>query len=124
MPNGLTRVPQSPPPPLDRFTWIVRTADLAMRLFYSTPRSGTLRTTWVTPATLWFAYLAAIGCVVIGVLCASQHLIALALWAAVLTIVILGVLALACTAIACTGTLQRIYSDASRVGRPRAGPRD
>jgi hypothetical protein len=110
MPNGLTRVPESPPPPLDSLTWIVRVADLAMRLFYSTPRSGTLRTTWVTPATLWFSYLAAIECIVIGILFASQDLIALAIWAVLLTSVSLGVLALACAAIALTGTLQRVYS--------------
>jgi hypothetical protein len=110
MPNGLTRVPESPPPPLDDFTRIVRVADLAMKLFYSTPKSGTLRTTWVTPATLWFSYLAAVGCIVIAFLCASQYLIALALWEVLLAIVICGVLALSCSAIACTGTLQRIYS--------------
>jgi hypothetical protein len=110
MPNGLTRVPKSPPPPLEDFTWIVRVADLAMKLFYSTPKSGTLRTTWVTLATLWCSYLATIGCIVIAILCAVQFRNTVALWVVLLTIVICGVLALSCAAIACAGTLQRIFS--------------
>jgi hypothetical protein len=62
MPNRLTRVPESPPPPLDNFRWLVKVADLAMELFYSTPTPtpGTLRTTWGTPATLGISYVAAI----------------------------------------------------------------
>jgi hypothetical protein len=108
MPNRLTRVPETPPPPLDNFRWILKVADVAMGLFYSTPTSGTLRTTWVTPATLAISYVAAIGCIVIAFLCAAQDLVTLALWAVVLIIVVCAVLALSCAAIACTGTLQRL----------------
>jgi purine-cytosine permease-like protein len=108
MPNRLTRVPESPPPTLDNFRWIVKAADLAMGLFYSTPASGTLRMMWVTPATLWISYIAAAGCILIAFLIGAQDLITLSLWAVVLIIVVCGVLALSCAAIALTGTLQRL----------------
>jgi hypothetical protein len=84
-----------------------------MRIFFSTPESGTLRTTWVTPATLWISYLAAIGWVVIAVLCAVYYSQTLALWVVLIVIVISCALAIFCAAIACTGTLQRIISNQS-----------
>ena len=53
MPNRFTRVPDRPVPPLP---WLGRMvlplADLFMILMASRPRSGSLRTTWVTPATI------------------------------------------------------------------------
>jgi len=108
MPNRLTRVPESPPPSLNKVRWLVRLADLAMKGFFSTPESGTLETTWVTPATLWTAYLAAVGLIVITVLCATVLSGDVGTWVVVLIGVASGVLAVACAAIAAIGTLQRI----------------
>jgi hypothetical protein len=110
MPNRLTRIPESPPPTWNNFRWLVSLADFAMRIFFSTSESGSLSTTWVTPATLWISYLAAIGGVVVAVLCAVHYAQTLALWVALIIIVISCAFAIFCTAIACTGTLQRIIS--------------
>jgi hypothetical protein len=110
MPNRLTRVPESPPPPLSNFRWLVGLADLAMKCFLSTPASGTLENTWVTPATLWASYLAAVGLIAIAVLAATELAVDVATWVVVLIAVACGVLAIACAAIAAIGTLQRILS--------------
>jgi hypothetical protein len=110
MPNRLTRVPESPPPSLNSFRWLVTLADLAMKCFFSTPASGTLETTWVTPATLWTSYLAAVGLIVIAVLSASALSADLATWVVVLIAAAASVLAVACAAIAAVGTVQRIRS--------------
>lgn len=60
MSNRFTRVPAHPVPPL-RVAGAVSAplADAFMALMLSRPRSGSLRTTWVTPATLGLA--AAVG---------------------------------------------------------------
>lgn len=54
MPNRMTAVPDRAVPRLgaavDR---VVPLADLFMLLMVSRPRTGSLRNTWVTPATLW-----------------------------------------------------------------------
>jgi hypothetical protein len=110
MPNRLTRVPESSPPSLNNFPWVVGLADLAMKCFFSTPASGTLENTWVTPATLWTSYLAAVGLIVIAVLCATELSVVLASWIVVLIAVASSVLAIACAAIAAAGTLQRMLS--------------
>lgn len=110
MPNRLTRVPESPPPPLNNFTWLVRVADSAMKCFFSTPESGTLRTTWVTPATLWISYAAAIGWIVIALLGAFHYSVSIPPWVDLPIVGISSLLAISCAAIACTGTLQRIHS--------------
>jgi len=110
MPNRLTRVPESPPPSLDNFRWLVTVADLAMKCFFSTPASGTLETTWVTPASLWTSYLAAVGLIVIAVLCASALSADLATWVVVLIAAAGSVLAAACAAITAVGTVQRVLS--------------
>jgi hypothetical protein len=108
MPNRLTRVPESPPPSLGNFPWLVGLADLAMKCFFSTPESGTLESTWVTPATLWTSYLAAVGLIVCAVLCATDLSVDLGTWAVVLIAIACSILAVACAAIAAAGTLQRI----------------
>jgi ABC-type proline/glycine betaine transport system permease subunit len=108
MPNRLTRVPESPPPSLKKFAWVVGLADLAMKCFFSTPASGTLETTWVTPASLWTSYLAALALIVLAVLCATELSVDLGIWAVVLIALACSVLAVACAAIAAAGTLQRI----------------
>ncbi|MGA8207753.1 MAG: hypothetical protein WB867_06995 [Candidatus Dormiibacterota bacterium] len=78
-----------------------------MKCFFSTPVSGTLQNTWVTPATLGTSYLAAIGLIAIAVLCATDLSVDLGSWLVVLIAVACGILAVACAAIAGVGTLQR-----------------
>lgn len=52
MPNAFTRVPDRPVPPLPRWaSALLPAADLFMVVMISRPPTGTLRTTWVTPAT-------------------------------------------------------------------------
>jgi len=68
MANRLTRVPERPVPQLPRAARVlVPLADLFMLLMISRAASGSLRRTWVTPATLWLgaaAFLVAIPLVV------------------------------------------------------------
>jgi hypothetical protein len=53
VPNILTRVPAEPVPRLPEWcAVVVPPADLFMVLLLSRPATGSLRTTWVTPATL------------------------------------------------------------------------
>lgn len=53
MSNGLTRVPDGPVPPLPALVQLfIPPADLFMLAMISRPATGSLRTTWVTPATL------------------------------------------------------------------------
>ncbi len=53
VPNVLTRVPAEPVPPLPAWcAVVVPPADLFMVLLLSRPATGSLRNTWVTPATL------------------------------------------------------------------------
>ncbi len=53
MANWLTRVP-STPPPIDRVQlWLLPVADTVMAVMWSRPGGLSLRTTWVTPATIW-----------------------------------------------------------------------
>ena len=63
MPNVFTRVPERPVPPLAAWTrGILRVADLFMVAMWSRPPTGTLATSWVTPATLYMcATLAAVA---------------------------------------------------------------
>jgi len=65
MPNRWTRVPNRPVPPLPQLgRLLLPLADLFMILLLSRPQSGSLRTTWVTPATLALC----VATVVVGVL--------------------------------------------------------
>lgn len=67
MPNRFTRVPDGPVPALPRGTrWLLRPADLFMLAMLSRPVSGTLRTTWVTPATLALCVVTALAGLPLG----------------------------------------------------------
>ena len=71
MPNRLTYVPSQPVPAPGRLaSAALPLADGFMRLMLSHPASGTLRSTWVTPATLWLLavtfWLAAFLAVTVG----------------------------------------------------------
>ena len=91
VPNILTRVPAEPVPRLPVWSAaVVPVADLFMTLLLSRPATGSLRNTWVTPATLVLsvaAGLASIGCLALAVAGLSGGLrvavtLALALFAA------------------------------------------
>lgn len=63
MANRLTRVPDRPVPALPRWTGpALVAADFFMILMASRPATGSLRRTWVTPATLWMCLAALAGC--------------------------------------------------------------
>jgi hypothetical protein len=46
-------------------------ADAFMLAMFSRPATGTLRTTWVTPSTLWMTVVSCIGALVIAALLLS-----------------------------------------------------
>jgi hypothetical protein len=102
LPNVFTRVPDGPVPPLPRWaSALLRVADLFMVVMISRPPTGTLRTTWVTPATLQLGAALA----VVGVLGG-----ALLLWArgpGALLGALLLVFGLGCASVALVGLAQR-----------------
>jgi len=59
MPNRLTTVPAGTvPPPRRLASALLPFADAFMLVMVSRPATGSLRNTWVTPATLWLALAA------------------------------------------------------------------
>jgi hypothetical protein len=69
MANRLTRVPDSPVPELPGpVRLILPLADLFMLAMISRPATGSLRTTWVTPATLYMCLAMVVGGVPAGAL--------------------------------------------------------
>jgi hypothetical protein len=70
MPNRATRVPEGSPPPLPagpHIAAVVAIADAFMIAMVSRPVTGSLRNTWVTPATFWLAVLTAgVSTVLVG----------------------------------------------------------
>jgi hypothetical protein len=69
MPNRFTAVPTEPvPAPGHVAAALAPIADIFMIAMLSRPPSGTLRTTWVTPATLWLAVASGIAALAAGVL--------------------------------------------------------
>jgi hypothetical protein len=69
MPNRLTRVPDRPVPPLPSLgRALLPLADAVMILLLSRPASGSLRTTWVTPATAALAAAFALLALPLGAL--------------------------------------------------------
>lgn len=95
MPNRLTRVPDRPVPPLPR--WVrpaVPVADLFMLVMLSRPRSGSLRETWVTPATLRLCLALVMTCLICDALVASRvipaHGVAIGLGAVLLLLLAVG----------------------------------
>ena len=63
MPNRFTRVPEGPVPTLPALgRLLLPLADLFMLAMLSRPETGSLRVTWVTPATLWLCvFVVAVG---------------------------------------------------------------
>src|SRR5581483_3978414 len=69
MPNRFTATPTGAVPPLPRWSYpVVELADVFMIVMLSRPSTGSLRRTWVTPATGALCAAAAVGLVVVGVL--------------------------------------------------------
>ena len=97
-----TRVPERPVPPLPGWARaLLPAADLFMVVLFSRPPTGTLRTTWVTPATLQLGAVLA----VIGVLSG-----AFLIWAGgtgALLGAALVVFGLGCASVALVGVAQR-----------------
>ncbi|MDQ6710659.1 MAG: hypothetical protein M3Z11_08910 [Candidatus Dormibacteraeota bacterium] len=74
MANVLTRVP-STPPPIDRIQlWLLPIADAVMAAMWSRPGGLSLRTTWVTPATVWLCLGVALFAVVLAIALVSHGL--------------------------------------------------
>jgi hypothetical protein len=104
VPNRMTRVPERDVPALPRAGRLaLPVADAFMLAMLSRPGSGSLRTTWVTPATLWLcAATLAVG-LPLGILAVIGHGTVLRVLAgAVLLLVALGALA-----VLLVGALQR-----------------
>jgi hypothetical protein len=69
MPNRFTAVPARPVPALGpRLGPVVSIADAFMAAAYSRPNGLSLRTSWVTPATLYLAASSALAALVLAVL--------------------------------------------------------
>lgn len=105
MPNRLTRVPATEVPPLHGVaSALVPLADAFMVAMVSRPSTGSLRVTWVTPATFWLAAASAlIG--VAGIAVAALNLAAG--WLAVAGLVLCILLVAGAGAVAVVGAAQR-----------------
>jgi hypothetical protein len=67
--NRLTRVPDGPVPPLPQLVQVfIPPADLFMLAMISRPATGSLRTTWVTPASLQLGVAVAVVSLILGAL--------------------------------------------------------
>jgi hypothetical protein len=72
MSNRLTRVPEAPVPALPAVVrLLIPAADLFLLIMISRPATGSLRTTWVTPATLQLGF--AVGAVSLVLACVSLY---------------------------------------------------
>ena len=107
MPNRWTRVPDGAPPALPLWgALVLPLADLFMLAMLSRPASGSLRVTWVTPATLVLSLAAAVGMIAVFVVCA----IALAAgggWAPIAGMAVIAVIASGSSAVVLVGAAQR-----------------
>ncbi|HEX6489082.1 MAG TPA: hypothetical protein VF137_09485 [Candidatus Dormibacteraeota bacterium] len=102
MPNTFTRVPDRPVPELPRWARVLLpAADLFMVAMVSRPPTGTLRTTWVTPATLQLCAVLGVVAPVIGVLLLFRGGVALAVG------ILLILFAAGCLSVALVGLAQR-----------------
>ena len=104
MPNRLTEVPTRPVPALPAAVrLLVPIADAFMLVMLSRPRTGSLRNTWVTPATLWM-------CVALAVVGAAAGALAIVAGSGVGWLVagaVAIVLAVGGAAVATVGAVQR-----------------
>ncbi|MGA8016638.1 MAG: hypothetical protein WCB85_12045 [Candidatus Dormiibacterota bacterium] len=72
MSNRLTRVPTgAPPSPPAWGSPAVQMADLFMRAMLSRPATGSLRNTWVTPASMVLSLVSGLGATALLIVCAA-----------------------------------------------------
>jgi hypothetical protein len=81
---------------------VVATADMFMALMLSRPGGLSLRTSWVTPATLWLASLFAPAALIVAVL-----LLIGGGWLSLVASVVLVAIAVGSAAVVAVGTAQR-----------------
>jgi hypothetical protein len=107
MPNVFTRVPDAPVPPPSGFgSAVIPVADAFMIAMFSKPKSGTLRTTWVTPSTYWLTLATFLGAVIIAGLLLSG-LIGAVTGLSIIGVVICLLFAVGAGAVAVVGNCQR-----------------
>jgi hypothetical protein len=105
MPNLLTRVPTTEVPPLPApLSDVIAVADLFMVLMLSRPTSGSLRTTWVTPATL----VLTVGTALVSAVCLVVAVSGLSWVGRLAAGVGLGMIAAGSASIAVVGLAQRV----------------
>ena len=107
MPNRWTRVPDAAPPALPRWELAaLPLADVFMVAMLSRPASGSLRVTWVTPATLLLAVVAGVVTAALGVLCIVA-LVRGGGWPLLVAAVLCAAVAAGCSAVGAVGAAQR-----------------
>ncbi len=107
MPNRWTRVPDGvPPAPPWWGAVVLPVADIFMWAMLSRPATGSLRVTWVTPATLLLTLAAAALAVALLVVCALQ-LASGEGWPPLAGVVACAAIAAGCSAVALVGAAQR-----------------
>src|SRR5690348_3077645 len=93
MPNRYTQIPDGPVPSLGKVaSCMVPLADLCMILMLSRPATGSLRHTWVTPATYWLAWTTAILGLALGI---DLLITGSSFWAILVLVLSIGFLAIA-----------------------------
>lgn len=104
MANRLTRVPDGPVPALGRAAFLLPVADAFMILMVSRPATGSLRQTWVTPATQWLCSASATGSVpiMVGLATGGRSVLAVAAMLITLTLFV------GSAAVAIVGACQRL----------------
>jgi hypothetical protein len=107
MPNRWTRVPAGPPPAPPRWAAaLLPLADLFMWAMVSRPQSGSLRATWVTPATFFLSGLAAAAAAILLAVCAAASARGGG-WAPLAGIAVCAALAAGSAAVGLVGLAQR-----------------
>ena len=103
MPNVFTKVPERPVPPLPGWARaLLPAADRFMVVMISRPPTGTLATTWVTPATL----LLSAALAVVALLCAGFLVAGFGVERLFLGILLIA-FGLGCAAVGLVGLAQR-----------------
>ncbi|MGD0370431.1 MAG: hypothetical protein ABSC16_01855 [Candidatus Dormibacteria bacterium] len=108
MPNQWTRVPGGAPSPPRRWVApLIPLADLFMWATFSRPATGSLRATWVTPATVVLSFATAAGAIAVVVACAAGWWSAGGWWPPGAGVVVGLPLAVGSSAVGLVGTAQR-----------------